>query len=296
MIRCDFLFILVFGLAAFVPSAFGQPSSGYQDEVEKWRADHQKELLSDDGWFTVAGLFWLREGGNTVGSGDGYDVQLTPSFKQGKFGEIDFSNGKATLHVADGVEALIGSKKIASIGLGPGAQGKPTIVQAGSQSFFLIEREGRHAIRLKDKNNPARTNFHGLKWYDIDSGYHIIASFEAFAVPREVLIPNVLGGNFKMKSPGLLHFALAGRSYTLQPVEDEDKLFIIFRDATSKTETYPAGRFLYADKAINGKVVLDFNQAENPPCAFTGFATCPLSPPQNRLDIEIKAGEKRYHD
>lgn len=289
-----FLLLTLGFLLLLAASAVGQ--TNYQLQVEKWRGDHQKELLSDDGWLTVAGLFWLKEGVNRVGSGEGYDVQLTPSFKQGKFGEIDFSNGKTTLHVADGVEALVGGKKITSIGLGPDSQGKPPIIQTGSQSFFLIERIGKYAIRLKDKNNPARTNFHGLKWYDINPAYHITARYEAFAVPKEVLIPNVLGGNFKMTSPGLLHFTFVGKSYTIQPVEDEGKLFIIFKDPTNKTETYGAGRFLYADKPVEGKVILDFNQAENPPCAFTEFATCPLPPPQNRLDIEIQAGEKRYHD
>jgi uncharacterized protein (DUF1684 family) len=269
----------------------------YKKQVEKWRSEHQKGLLKDDGWFTVAGLFWLKDGINTVGSGEGYDVQLTLSFKHGKFGEIDFHNGSASLHVAEGVDATSGGKVISSIELvSGGATTKPTIVQTGSQSFFLIEREGKYAIRLKDKNNPGRINFHGLKWYPINPAYRTTASFEAFSQPKEVLIPNVLGSSFKMKSPGILHFKLAGKQYSLQPVEDEDKLFIIFRDLTSKTETYGAGRFLYADQPVKGKVVLDFNQAENPPCAFTEFATCPLPPQQNRLDIEIKAGEKRYHD
>ncbi|HVE56713.1 MAG TPA: DUF1684 domain-containing protein, partial [Pyrinomonadaceae bacterium] len=130
----------------------------------------------------------------------------------------------------------------------------------------------------------------------VDKDYKIKAKFEAFDVPKEVLIPNVLGGNFKMKSPGILRFKLNGKKYALEPVLEEgsDKLFIIFRDATSRAETYGAGRFLYAEKAENGKVILDFNKAENPPCAFTSFATCPLPPPQNRLEVEIKAGEKRY--
>ncbi|MEP7077053.1 MAG: DUF1684 domain-containing protein [Acidobacteriota bacterium] len=288
---------VVLGLlvSLFSAIAIGQ-SSTYTDEVNKWRADHQKELLADDGWFTVAGLFWLKAGVNTVGSGEGYDVQLTSSFTHGKFGEINFTGSKVILRVADGVEAVSSGKRVTSLALDPGANGKPPVVQIGSQSFFLIEREGKFGIRLKDKNNPSRTNFHGLKWYDIDPAYHVTATLESFAEPKEVLIPNVLGSTFKMKSLGILHFKLLGKDVSVQPVEDEGKLFIIFRDATSKSETYGAGRFLYAEQPVDGKVTLDFNQAENPPCAFTEFATCPLPPPQNRLDVEIKAGEKRYHD
>lgn len=99
-----------------------------------------------------------------------------------------------------------------------------------------------------------------------------------------------------MKSPGILHLQLNGKPYSLMPVEEGDHLFIIFKDLTGKTDTYGAGRFLYAARPLNGKVELDFNKAENPPCAFTEFATCPLPPPQNRLNVAIPAGEKRYHD
>ena len=289
--------IIVFSAMLTVAlNVFGQ-ESGYVNDVLAWRAKHQEKLLADDGWFTVAGLSWLKEGVNTVGSGDGFDVQLTQSFKGGKFGEIDFKNGVAKLRVADGVLATIGGKTIKTADLLPGSEtAKPTTVSVGSQSFFLIKREDKYAIRLKDKTNPARLNFHGLKWYRVDPSYRVDARFEAFPQPKVVLIPNVLGTDFKMKSPGILRFKLQGKEYALQPVEDEGKLMLIFRDPTSKTETYGAGRFLYAEKPVHGKVVLDFNQAENPPCAFTDFATCPLPPQQNRLDIEIKAGEKRYHD
>ena len=122
------------------------------------------------------------------------------------------------------------------------------------------------------------------------------AKFEKYAEQKEVLIPNVLGGEFKMKSPGLVKFKLNGKRIALQTVDEGDgRLFIIFRDLTSRTTTYGAGRFLYADKPTGDTAVLDFNKAENPPCAFTSFATCPVAPQQNRLEIEIRAGEKRYH-
>ncbi|HEY8833999.1 MAG TPA: DUF1684 domain-containing protein [Chthoniobacterales bacterium] len=108
-------------------------------------------------------------------------------------------------------------------------------------------------------------------------------------------VPNVLGGNFKMKSPGLLKFSVQGKEGSLQPVDEGDgALFIIFKDKSSESETYKSGRFLYADKPVNGEAILDFNKAENPPCAFTPYATCPLPPPGNSLEVEIKAGEKRY--
>jgi len=278
----------------FVSVANGQ--TAYVSQIEKWRTDHQAELLSDSGWFTVAGLFWLKPGANTVGAGPEYDVQLTKNFEQGKFGEIAFANGSALLTVANGVKATSGGKPISSIDLINAQKSKPTTINVGSQSFFVIERDGRYAVRLKDTQNEPRLNFHGLKWYPISPKFRVTAKFEPFPKPKDVLIPNVLGTTFKMKSEGILKFRLKGKEYSLQPVEEGDHLFIIFKDLTSKTDTYGAGRFLYAAAPVNGKVMLDFNKAENPPCAFTEFATCPLPPPQNRLNVEIPAGEKRYHD
>lgn len=253
----------------------------------------RKRIKADDGWLTVAGLFWLKEGTNTIGGGDAFDVKLPADFT-GKFGEISLQNGVATLKVENGIQAIADDKNVSSVELVSDEKGEPTIIRNYGLSFYLIKREDRFGVRLKNENNPSRVNFRGLKWFPIDANYKIVANFEPFPEPKEVLIPNVLGGNFKMKSPGILKFKIGAKTYTLQPVEEEDHLFIIFRDLTSKTETYGAGRFLYTPKAANGKVILDFNKAENPPCAFTSFATCPLPPEQNRLEVEIKAGEKRY--
>src|SRR6185369_7697907 len=130
------------------------------------------------------------------------------NFKQGKFGEISFQNGKATLKIEKGVDALTGGNAVSEIELVSDEKGKPTVIQTGSQTFYLIKREERFGIRLKDKNNKELTNFTGLKWFPIDEKYKVEAEFEAFAEPKEVLIPNVLGGNFKMKSPGVLRFKL----------------------------------------------------------------------------------------
>ncbi len=286
------LVIFLWTIFAFINSARAQ--SVYVKETETWRGEHEAELRSADGWLTVAGLFWLKDGANTVGAGANFDVRLTDNFTQGKFGEINFQNGAATLKIEPNIEALSDGKSVAEINLISDENGKPTVVETGSQMFYLIKRENRFGVRLKDKNSRERLDFKGLHWFPIDKNYRVEAKFEAFKEPQEILIPNVLGGTFKMKSPGVLKFKLNGKTYSLQPVEEGDKLFIIFRDATSRAETYGGGRFLYADKPANGKVVLDFNRAENPPCAFTTFATCPLPPPQNRLSLEIKAGEKRY--
>lgn len=264
-------------------------------ELAKWRAEHEAEISKIDGWLSLAGLFWLKEGANRVGRGDGFDVSLTESSKNAFFGRIELTNGVAELWVEPGVEAFANGVRIGRLKLETDENKSPTIVEYGSQSFFLIKRGDQIGVRLRDRSNKSLREFTGLKWFRYDRRYRVEARLEKFSEEMEILVANVLGGNFKMKSPGILKFRLRGRSYSLQPVTEGDKLLIVFRDLTSRRETYGAGRFLYAKPDENGRVVLDFNRAENPPCAFTTFATCPLPPPQNRLRVSIPAGEKRYH-
>jgi len=276
-------------------STLAKAETDYVKSIEKWRSDEERDLKKEDGWLSLAGLFWLKDGVNTVGVGPDFDVRLTDSFKGGKFGEITFQGGVATLKVENGVEAQSDDKAVSTIELVSDADGKPTKVRTGTQIFYVIKREDKFGVRLKDSNSKARLGFKGSHWFPVDETYKVMAKFEALPQAKEVMIPNVLGGFFKMKSPGMLKFAFKGKDYSLQPVEDEDgTLFIIFRDNSNLTDTYKAGRFLHADKAVNGETVLDFNKAENPPCAFTSYATCPLPPPENNLNVEIEAGEKRY--
>jgi uncharacterized protein (DUF1684 family) len=177
------------------------------------------------------------------------------------------------------------------------ADGKPDVLKLGRISFFVLRRGDRFAIRVKDPESAALKAFKGVENFPVDPSSRVTARFEPYSTPREVGIPTVLGTTVKMRAPGQVRFKLRGRTLILQPVQEDPadgQLFFIFRDGTSGRETYPAGRFLYADAPKDGKVVLDFNKAINPPCAFTPFATCPLPPEQNRLKVRIAAGEKKY--
>lgn len=286
--------IFIIGLLIVVFSTFVEAQKTYKSEIIEWRNDYETKLRSENSWLSLAGLFWLKEGINTIGGGSNYDIQLTENFKNGKFGEILFQNGTAILKVENGIEALKDGQKFSEAALISDEKGKPSTIEIGSQSFYLIKRENKYGIRLKDKSNKPLLDFKGLHWFPVSQKYKIVAQFEPFEKPKEILVPNIMGGNFKLKSEGLLKFKINGKSYSLQPVTEDDKFFIIFRDSTSKTETYSLGRFLYADKSKDNKIILDFNKAENPPCAYTSFATCPIPPPQNRLQATIKAGEKKY--
>lgn len=273
-----------------------EAQTDYAKEIEKWRSERETNLKKESGWLTVAGLFWLKEGTNTVGVGEGFDVRLTDNFKQDKFGNIEFKNGAVVLKLAKGIEALVdGQRFFGGMNLVSDEKGKPTEIKTGTQTLSLIKREERFGIRLKDSNSEARRNFKGLHWFPVDESYKVTARLEPWPEPKEIKVPNVLGGNFNMKSPGLLKFTVRGKECSLQPVlADDGTLFIIFGDGSNERETYQSGRFLYAEKPVNGEVTLDFNKAENPPCAFTPYATCPLPPPGNKLEVEIAAGEKRY--
>lgn len=283
--------LLTAGMISVV-SAAAPPD--YVQSIEKWRHNEEADLKKENGWLTVAGLFWLKEGVNTVGAGADYDVRLTDNFKPGKFGEINFHGGTATLKVADGVVATCRDQPVTTMTLVSDEKGKPTEIRTGSQMFYFIRREDRFGIRLKDNESKTRLAFQGMKWFPIDESYKVTARLEAFPEPKEIMVPNVLGGHFKMMSPGVLKFELKGKPYSLQPVnEDDGTLFLIFRDESNETTTYDAGRFLYAEKAVNGETVLDFNKAQNPPCAFTPYATCPLAPAGNTLATPIAAGEQR---
>jgi uncharacterized protein (DUF1684 family) len=170
--------------------------------------------------------------------------------------------------------------------------------------IIVIKRGDRLYLRVKDAQSPTRTAFHGLNWYPPDQRYVVTAKWTPHNPPRSLTIPNIIGLTETDPSPGVAEFTLNGQTLRLEPVIEDPaakQLFFIFRDTTSKTTTYGAGRFLYAQYPSNGldkpgTLILDFNRTQNPPCAYTAYATCPLPPPQNRLDIPIPAGEKRYHD
>jgi uncharacterized protein len=174
---------------------------------------------------------------------------------------------------------------------------KPTTVAFGTVSFYLVERNGEFGLRVKDSDAPMRKNFLGLDYFDVDPSWRIEAKWEAYDPPHEVEEPNILGKMDKVVVPGAAVFTRDGKSYRLEPVIEtpgDKNLFLVFADKTSGKETYGAARFVYTDPPKDGKVVIDFNTAYNPPCAFTSYATCPLPTAQNRLAMRVTAGEKKY--
>jgi uncharacterized protein len=176
------------------------------------------------------------------------------------------------------------------------ASGIPSWVRVGDASFMLIERGGRYALRVRDAQAETRTRFNGVDRYTPDGSWRFEAEWTELPEPRMFDIQTVIGTVEPTRSPGYFRFERDGRVHEVYAMAeaDSEEYFVIFADRSNGRETYGAGRFLYVPKPVNGRVQVDFNQAYNPPCAFNEYSTCPLPPPENRLDLWVRAGEKKY--
>ncbi len=294
--------VLVFALSLGVAAVQAQTTtpadtSDFSQQITRWRATRLAGLTAPNGWLSLIGLDWLQEGDNRVGSAADNDIVLKAG--PAHLGVVSVAKDGALHIVLDGNSgATVDGKAVHEADLvddmHAGDTG-PSVVAFGSASFLVIERDGRKALRVKDSDAETRRHFAGLDYYPADPSWRIVADWVPFDPPHELEIGSVLGTINKEKVPGKAVFHRDGHTYELMPIQEEpDTLFFVLADRTSGRETYGAARFLYADLPKDGKVVLDFNRAYNPPCAFTPYATCPLAPPENRMDLAVTAGEKKY--
>jgi uncharacterized protein (DUF1684 family) len=270
----------------------------YVAEIEEWRAGRVERLQSETGWLTVVGLHWLTPGTSTFGTDPDGTIVFPAGSAPAKVGTLTYRDGKVTVAAEPGaglmLEAEDGNTPVDTMELSPDTAENTDVLRVNDLSFYVIERAGRYGIRVRDPNSSQRTGFSGLDWYDIDLAGRVEATFVPYDEPKEVTIDTVIDAPTTMQAPGYVELDLAGEAVQLEPLLSGERYWFIFRDATNGKETYGAGRYLYADAAVDGKVVVDFNRAYNPPCAFTAFATCPLPPKQNWLDVPVEAGEKNY--
>ena len=267
----------------------------YRASVDAWHAAREVRLGSEDGWLSLVGLDWLKPGENTLGTAPGSTALLPQGTAPAKAALLVLEGATVRLKPLPGSGLLLNGEPAREAVLKSDAEGKPDLMKAGRVLFYIIRRGERFGVRIKDPEASARKAFKGVPRYPVDPAWRIEADFLPYAKPEERSIPTVLGTSEPMSAPGLLRFRVGSRVVELEPlIEDPEhpELFLIFKDATSSHGTYPAGRFLYAEMPKAGKVVLDFNRAINPPCAFSIFATCPLPPSRNHLDLAITAGEK----
>jgi uncharacterized protein (DUF1684 family) len=288
--------IAVFGSGA--PSAFAADDAGqWKQDLETWRAQRATGLQAPDGWLSLVGLSWLQPGKNTVGAAADNRIHL-PEGSAAHLGVLDLEAGKVQLlPPAGGFPAgFVADDKPVQ----PESLTEKNTLRSGTLTLLVIQRGDRFGLRIKDSQAPTRLQFHGLNWYAPDARYRVKAKWVPYVPAHPVEISTIIGTTLKEQVPGAAEFSVDGKTVQLEPIVEDGKLFFIVRDATSHSTTYGAARFLYTDFPDHGlekpgELWLDLNRLQNPPCAYTAYATCPLPPQQNRLQVAIPAGEKRYH-
>jgi uncharacterized protein (DUF1684 family) len=270
-------------------------NSSYQKEMQEWQARRLTELTAADSWLSLAGLFWLKEGRNTFGANSSNDI-VFPKKAAPQMGAFILENGQVKMKINKDIKVLVDGKDLKEVMLVSDVAGKTTQMKWQTFSWYLIEREGRFAIRLKDSQNADFQSFKGLSYFPVTEKWKVPAYLKPVAADKTISLRNVIDMDVTMKLEGYLSFEIDGKNYELEAMNGgPDLYFIIFADETTGVETYGAGRYMYMPRVDEtGKTYLDFNKAYNPPCAFTDFATCPLPSAKNRLDLAIKAGEKNY--
>lgn len=288
---------LVLFCAIAAAPAIAADAAAHRAEVEAARKERLNVLQKPDGWLTLIGLHFLKEGPNTVGSAKDNAVVLGKG--PAHAGTVTVApDGKVTISVARDADLKIDGERRQNAELKWSEPAKPTLVTAGSVTFFAVDRGGKKALRVKDSESTRRTHFLGLDYFPIDPRWRIEARWEAFEKSRLMPITTMIGQTAPEPIPGKAVFTLEGKTYELLPIDEgrDVPLFFVISDLTSGKETYGGCRFLYVPWPKEGadKIVLDFNLAENPPCAFTPYSTCPLPPKENRLPFSLPVGEKSY--
>jgi uncharacterized protein (DUF1684 family) len=275
----------------------------HERQVQQWQKQRLARLTANDGWLSLVGRFELPIGTARVGSDAGCEVQL-PSAAPPQLGLLTRDASGVTFVPTAGVtvgvqraRALLSETVTAARRLTTDAHGEPDRLVYGSLLIEIMERGNTFAARVRDTEAQARTAFAGIDTYPIDGAWRIVARLLPYQPEKRIELLYESGDPEPYRSPGAAIFTWQGVEYRLDPVFDgsRPRLYVIFGDETNRDSTYGAGRFLYAALPQDGQVVLDFNQAFNPPCAFTPYAVCPLPPPQNRLALRVEAGEKRPH-
>ncbi|MEO7705176.1 MAG: DUF1684 domain-containing protein, partial [Thermoflexales bacterium] len=231
----------------------------YASELRAFRDKLDTSLRAEDGWLALAGLFWLKEGANSVGGDPDSDIALPETSTPPRIGVIDFRAGQATLTVADGVSVSVDGVPVSSAVLvDDGDHRKPSLVSVGSVSFFVIRRGDWTGIRVRDTQCPARASFAGRKWFAPDPAYHVTGRFVAHPTPRQLPNVNIVGITEMIDNPGRVAFELGGRLHEIEAFDGgKDRLFLVLRDTTSGKSTYGSSRFLYAPLHADGRVELD---------------------------------------
>ncbi|HXF84214.1 MAG TPA: DUF1684 domain-containing protein [Anaerolineales bacterium] len=263
----------------------------YEEKILQWRAKKYDDLVRENGWLALAGLGWLKEGRNLIGSNPMCEIVLperAPTF----LGIAEWRGKVVRFHAAEGVQVKVNGRAMTKAILRSSKEAKPTFITWNELCMVLHEHAGRYAIRIWDNLRPERFSFPPLKWFPINKEFRIPARYTRYPKPKQSLQEDTFGEMVEDRIDGYVTFKFRGSTYKLDVTETKNHtLFIKFRDETSHVESYPPSRYCYTEPVKNGRVIVDFNYAYNPPCAFTEYATCIFAPPQNYLPFRVEAGE-----
>lgn len=268
----------------------------FHEANRAWQADRLERLRLPDGWLALVSRDWLLPGRHAFGGGEASRYRFEQA--DGPIGELELSGDRVWLHPLPGRPLHFqGAAVEAPMDLTPPPAGSSPRIEFddGRGRFEVIGRGERHALRVMHDESPTRTGFVGLEYFPADAAWRIEADFDAHEPGRTIPIVNVLGDEEATANPGRIVFERDGVRHALEALEGPDgSLFVIYADRTNGRDSYAAGRFVYTEVPVDGRVVIDFNRGYNPPCAFSAYTTCPLPPPENRLDLSIEAGERAY--
>lgn len=286
--------ITIFTLAAGYPTGSQKDDAEgeYKADINAWQQRRLHGMQDKNGWLSLAGLFWLEQGKNTFGSDKDNDLVIKEVKAPAHIGTFFWEKDEVRFAASKEANVLHQEKSVSELKLENDEKGHPTVLHCGSLSWYIIKRGSRLGVRLKDSKHPRLSKLEKIDSFPIDPQWRIDAVLERFEQPRKVTIPTVLGTEEQEEVQGALVFKIKDKEYRLLPLGDKD-LFVIFGDETNGKETYGGGRFLsVAEPDQQGRTVIDFNKAVNPPCVFSEYATCPLPPQENQLKVRVTAGEK----
>ena len=263
----------------------------YITSVKKWRQEVNNNLRRENGWLALAGLFWLRKGENIIGSGTDSDIRL-PARAPRRIGTFEYDGNNVTLNVEIDMPIEVNGVTARTALLDADQEDVPSFITFNDMRMVVVRRSKGVGIRLWDNTREQRQTFPDREWYPVKEELRVPATFIRYDVPKIVKMPDILGAILDERMEGYVAFDLFGRKHELIVSELTDRrLFIQFMDETNGDPTYPSGRYHYTDAHEDGKVVIDFNKAYSPPCAFTDYATCTFPPQENHLHVKIEAGE-----
>jgi uncharacterized protein len=267
----------------------------YKEIIKAWRRERNETIRKENGWLSLAGLFWLKLGKNQFGSNPKSEIQL-PERVPANIGYFEYNGKSVSLRTNLGQKVNVNDTLTDFAILQPDITENPSYIHIQDVQLVVIQRGSKMGVRMWDNKSDKRLNFPARTWYNIDEAFRIPAAFTAYDRPKMAYFPDLTGEKAEFPVEGFLTFQFDGKNYKLDVnKEDDGILFVRFSDPTSADETYPTGRYLVADSEADGSIFLDFNKAYNPPCAFTDFATCVFAPEQNHLDFRVTAGETYLH-